>query len=359
MANSTNNTGAWAKDLAAIRTTHLTGKGSDTDLPEAIRFLRAVRMVVAERERLPSCEYDRPAAMVFVSGAFYEKTKGLVRRPFLNTGKDPLTGQLHYLGVSASGQSRDYIGGDGELIDALVHDDADTLPTVIYTPQKGGHSKLSWYPAGTCNLDRVHVLSVEIEEPTPELILLAVEGVYQGELKTPDGVPPENRLWENADKGWASDKAEARVQRAVRIGLHARFPHCRIKSEQQEKDGRTDLEVVGEFGVDLNATENFAVLEMKVLRERGSGGSAYAPSTIAAHIKEGVNQAYTYSKDRKYRNGMLLCFDMRAVNKGAELAYAAVRTQSDTLGVHLGFWFLYRSSKHYRECETAAALKAG
>lgn len=359
MADSSDNVGAWNKDLQAIKATWLTGRGSDTDLPEASRFLRAVRMLVFERERKPGCEFDRPAAMVLVSGPFYENTKGLTRHPFLNTGKDRLTGQLHYLGVAGSSRSRDYEGGDGELIDGLVQDKADALPTVIYTPQKGGHSKLSWYPTGTRNLDNVHVLPVEIEEPTPELIKHAVEGVYQGELKTPDGVPAENMLWQNAKKGWASDKAEARVQRAVRIGLHARFPNCRIKSEQQEKDGRTDIEVVGEFGVDLNATENFAVLELKVLREKGSSGADYARSTIAAHIKEGISQAYNYSKDRKYRNGMLFCFDMRAVNAGADAVFSAVKNEADTLGVHLGFWFLYRSSKHYRECQTAAALKAG
>ena len=157
MADPTDNVGAWQKDLPAIKSTWLTGKGSDTDLPEAVRFLRAVRLLVIERERLPECEFDRAAAMVLVSGTFYENTQGLTRCPFLNTGKDPLTGQVHYLGVSASGRSRVYVGGDGDLLDALAADQADALPTVVYTPKKGGHSKLSWYPSGTRSLDNVHV----------------------------------------------------------------------------------------------------------------------------------------------------------------------------------------------------------
>jgi len=359
MADPSDNAGAWQNELPAIKNTWLTGKGSDTDLPEAARFLRAVRLLVLERERLPECEFDRTAAMVLVSGPFYENTQGLTRCPFLNTGKDRLTGQVHYLGVSASGQSRDYSGGDGDLIDALVADQADALPTVIYKPKKEGYSSLSWYPTGTRNLDNVHVFPVVFEEPTPELIKRAIDGVYQGELKTPDGVPSEAWLWEKASMGWASNKAEARVQRAVRIGLHARFPNCRIKAEQPEKDGRTDLEVVGDFGVSPDATTNFAVLEMKVLREKGYTGNTYAPNTIAAHIKEGVNQAYTYGTDRKFRDRMLCCFDMRAVNVGPESVYSAVKSEAETLGVHLCFWYLYRSSKHYRECMAATALKTG
>ena len=355
MADPSDNAGAWEKDLPVIRATWLTGKGSDTDLPEAVRFLRAVRMAVLERERLPDCEFDRSAAMVLVSGSFFESPPpGLVRTPFLNTGNYRLTGQVHYLGVAASGgQSRDYTGGDGELLDALVADQADALSTVIYTPKKGGHSKLSWYPTGTRNSANVHVFPVAIEEPTLDLISLAIEGVYQGELKTPDGVPPEASLWEKPGPGWASDKAEARVQRAVKIGLHARFPHCRIKAEQPDKDGRTDLEVVGDFGVAPNATMNFAVLEMKVLREKGSGGSGYAPSAIASHIKDGVNQAYTYATDRNFRDRMLCCFDMRATNVGPDVVFSPIKDEAEALGVHLGFWYLYRSSVHYRECMAA------
>lgn len=360
MADISQDAGAWGDDLPAIRSTWLTGQGSDTDLPDEMRFLRAVRLLVLERERIPSCEYDRPAAMVLVSAAFFESPPGgLVRAPFLHTGNYRLTGQVHYLGVSASGQSREFVGGDGELIDLLVADQADTLPTVVYTPMKGGHSKLSWYPTGTRNGANVHLFPVMIEEPTPSLIALAIEGVYQGELKTPDGVPAEASLWEKSEQGWASDKAEARVQRAVKIGLHARFPHCRIKAEQPDKDGRTDIEVIGDIGVAPNASKNFAVLEMKVLREKGSTGSNYGATAIASHIKDGLNQAYTYGNDRNFRDRMLCCFDMRASNAGPAMVFSHIKTDADTLGVHLNYWFLYRSSEHYRECKVDATINGG
>lgn len=358
--NPSKNAGAWTTDLPALAAAWLTGKGSDTDLPEPVRFLLAVRRLALAREREPDCEFDRPAALVLVPAQFFESgPKGLVRSPFLNTGNYRLTGQVHYLGVAATGKSRDYFGGDGELIDALVTDQADTLPAVIYTPKAGGHSKLSWYPAGTHNDTNVQVFPVAIEEPTPALISLAIEGVYQGELKTPDQVPPDASPWQAAGKGWASDKAEARVQRVVKIGLHGRFPHCRIVAEQPGKDGRTDVEVVGDFGVAPGAVTNFAVLEMKVLVEKGSTGIVKSAKDIEAHVDDGVNQAYTYGGDRKFRDRMLCCFDMRAANVGAAAVFAGIKDKAEALGVHLCFWFLYRSSEHYRECKVAAALKAG
>ena len=354
------NQGAWSQDEDKLKAVVLTGKGSDTDLPEALRFLIAVRRMVLDRERESDVEFDRPAAMVLVAAEFFESPPaGLVRRPFLNSGHYRLTGQVHYLGAAATGHSRDYAGDDGALVDALIADRADSLPTVIYLPKAGGRSKLSWYPTGTGNSTNVHVLPVAIEEPTVERITLAIEGVYQGELKTPDGVPPEATLWEKATQGWASDKAEARVQRAVKIGLNARFPQCRIRTEQADKDGRTDIEVVGDFGVAPNATVNFAVLEMKVLREKGSGGASYTLKGLQSHMQDGVNQAYSYATDRNFRDRMLCCFDMRATNTGPDVVFSTIKDGADALGVRLGYWFLYRSSEHYRECKVAAKLTGG
>src|SRR5687768_2849052 len=62
----------------------------------------------------------------------------------------------------------------------------------------------------------------------------------KGHLMTPDQIPSESSPWVDAAKGWAAEKAEALVQQAVKIGLHGRFPHCRIVAEQPGKDGRTE-----------------------------------------------------------------------------------------------------------------------
>jgi hypothetical protein len=352
--------GAWNGDLEQLTSAWLMGKGSDTDLPEPVRFLLSVRRLTLAREREPDCEFDRAAAVVLVSPAFFESPPpGLRRRPLLNTGNYALTGQVHFVNVTAAGRSLEYAGDEGALFDALDAAKAEGLPTVIYAPKAGGHSKLSWYPNGIRDDTNVVIIPVAVEEPTAARITQVINGVYNGHLKTPDQVPPESSPWEKPTAGWAAKKAEANVQQAVKIGLHGRFPLCRIVAEQPGKDGRTDIEVVGDFGVAPGAVTNFAVLEMKVLREKGSTGKTRSDADIALHIKDGVNQAYTYGADRNFRERMLCCFDMRATNAGATAVFAPVQSEAATLGIHLGFWFLYRSSEHYRECKVAAALKAG
>lgn len=352
--------GAWSGDLNELMTTWLTGQGSDTNLPESVRFLLAVRRLTLAREREPDCEFDRAAAMVLVKPSFFESPpEGIRRCPLLNTGNHCLTGQLHFVNEAAAGKSLDYAGDDGALFDALEAAKANMLPTIVYSPKAGGLSKLSWYPNGVGNETNVTIIPVAVEEPTADRIMQAINGVYNGHLKTPDQVPPEASPWMKPVEGWADRKAEAKVQLAVKIGLHGRFPHCRILAEQPGKDGRTDIEVVGDFGVAPGAVTHFAVLELKVLREKGSTGIARAAKDIEEHVNDGLNQAYTYGSDRNFRERMLCCFDMRPTNVGPASVFASIKDDAETLGVHLGFWFLYRSSEHYRKCKVAAALKTG
>jgi hypothetical protein len=360
-ANPNVNVGAWNGDLDQLQSTLLSGRGSDTDAPEHLRFLVAARRTALRREREPDCEFDRPAAIVLVPPDFFESPPpGLTRRPLLNNGNYPLTGQVHFVNVAVAGQSLEYVGDEGALFDLLVATRVDALPTVIYAPKAGGLSKLSWYPDGVRDDTKVVVVPVAVEEPTAQRILQAVNGVYEGHLKTPDQVLPGTSPWFKPAQGWAAKDAEKIVQQAVKIGLYARFsPQCRIKAEQPDKDGRTDIEVVGEFGATANSVTNFAVLELKILREKGSTGAKSSHAYNATHIKDGVNQAYTYGADRHFRERLLCCFDMRATNAGASAVFEPIQSEADTLGIHLGFWFLYRSSEHYRDCKVAAALKAG
>jgi len=203
--------GAWAQDEDKLKAVVLTGKGSDIDLPEDLRFLIAVRRMVLAREREPDAEFDCPAAMVLVPAAFFEASPdGLVRRPFLNSGNYRLTGQVHYLGVAATGRSRDYAGDDGALLDALAADHADILPTVIYLPKAGGHSKLSWFPFGVAQDDKVQTLPVAPEPPTPERIRHVIDAVYEHELKSPDQVGASFSLWKDPAKGRAGPRRTPR-----------------------------------------------------------------------------------------------------------------------------------------------------
>lgn len=353
-------TGTWASDIDALISAWLSGQGSDTDLPDLVRFRLAVHRLVLARESAPECEFDRTAAMVLVPPTFFETLPaGTVRRPLLNTGHYRLTGHLHFLNIVATGRSMEYAGDEAAMFESLVIAQADTLPTLVYTPKAGGHSKLSWYPTGIRNETTVSVFPVQFDEPSAERIAQSISGVYRGELITPDLVPAHDSPWKDSSKGWAAKDAEAQVQRAIKLGLHGRFPLCRIVAEQPAKDGRTDIEVVGDFARPAGEVTNYAVLELKVLREKGSTGIPYSANEIADHINNGVDQAYGYGDGRNFRERMLCCFDMRATNTGAMSVFAPVASKADTLGVGLHYWFLYRSSQEFRACKVAAALKGG
>ena len=357
MSDKATDAGAWAGDIDQLNAKWLSGEGSDTELPETLRFLLAVRRLALAREREPDCEYDRAAALVLTPPSIFESPPlGLRRSPLLNNGNYRLTGQLHFLNVAAAGQSLDYEGDDGQLFDALERHGVHGLPTVIYSPKAGGHSKLSWYPDGIQNQAKVQVIPVAVEQPNAELITQAIEGVYRGDLITPDRVPAHDSLWTKASHGWASQIAEAQVQRNIKLGLHGRFPTCRIVAEQPGPDGRTDIEIVGDFGVAPGSVTHFAVLELKVLRERGATGDTYSANDIEKHVDHGVDQAATYGADRNFRERMLCCFDMRANDAGAGGVFAPIQRKADQLGVSLRYWFLYRSSEHYRQCQVAARI---
>lgn len=350
--------GAWAGDSAALAAAQPSGRGSDVDLPPPQRFRANVTRSVVLREQLPEAEYDRPSAFVLTPPTLLEQLPATaVRTPFLNTGHYPLTGQIHFVGVAGTGKSQPYTGSPGDLIDALHASGVAHFPTVVYDP-KPGHSTLSWYPAGITDDTNVEVSSVVEIAPTPERITEAISAVHRGELITPDQVPAHDRVWEDAGKGWAKQDAEARVQRVVRIGLQARFPMCRIRAEQPDKDGRTDIEVVEEFGRGAGDVVHHAVLELKVLREKGSTGGGYSDQDIADHMDEGVNQASSYGDGRNFLARMLCCFDMRPANAGYDAVFAPFVTKAATLKVLLRHWFLYRSSGHWRQCQVAHKLTA-
>lgn len=350
--------GAWGASRNTLERTLLTGRGSDADAPDDIRFGRAVVQLIALREAQNDAEFDRPAAFVFAPGAWQEQSlpPGTVRQPLLNTGHRTLTGCVHFVNKVANGHSLPYAGGDGELFDTIVKANASTFPTLVYSPKKGA-STLSWYPAGIAEPENSVVWPIADDVVTPERITEAINRAYRGELITPDQ-SKTLPLWADASKGWAQEDAEARVQHSLRMTLIGAFRRCSIRSEQPGKDGRTDLEIVADQGRPASQIVHHAVLELKVLREKGSKGNAYTDNAIKQHIKDGLEQAHTYGDNRNFNERMLCCFDMRAEDAGEEKVFADLKADAKKLGVHLRHWYLYRSSEHRRKCEVGQKLTA-
>lgn len=350
--------GAWATDQAALAGTPLSGRGNDADAPNLVRFRRNVFGVVRKRELRPDAEFDDLGVFFLANAAWLEcAPDSASRNPFLNTGNIPLTKQVHAVNEVVAGRSIPFTGNPEDLPDFLKDLRADTMPTVVYISRRGGFSTLSWYPKGLADESDQEVFDVTEAEPTVEHITKAIDSVHNGQLMTPDQLSKEEDVWVDSSKGWAHENAEARVQRAVRIGLLGRFPQpYRVLMEQPDKQGRTDIEILEDMQ-DRHEVKHHAVLELKVLREKGSTGNPYSATAIDKHMDDGVNQAHSYGEGRNFEERMLCCFDMRATNAGSDVVFAPLREKANQLRVHLRHWFLYRSSEHFRACKVANALK--
>lgn len=348
--------GAWQGDEARLAQARVSGRGSDSDLPDETRFGRAVTQLVLRRERLPEAEFDRPAAFVLTPPAWREGHAEVSKRnPMLHTGNKRLTGQIHLVSALMTGSSREFAGDDAALFDDLESIEVGSLPTLVYMPSKG-YSKLTYYPSGTINEEDHELWEMAQEAPTTDSITAVIDRVHSQELVTPDQ-STAFPLWEDAPKGWAHKEAEARVQHAVKCGLAGAFRTCSIRAEQAAKVGRTDLEIVEDEDRPFDQIIHHAVLELKVLREKGSGGSSYSPKTIAEHIQDGLEQAHAYGVKKSMREKLLCCFDMRSSDAGGVAVFAPLKAKAEQLEVHLRLWFLERASKNMRSAMSNAAIK--
>lgn len=348
--------GAWSTDRKALEEMPISGRGNDADAPDSVRFIRSVMQLIVRREMRQEAEYDRAAAFVLVPREWMDSvSSGTRRQPLLSTGQYSLTGQIHFVNVAINGRSLEYEGNDAGLFDKLEAMDARAFPTLVYLPKQGS-STVSWYSSGIVSEDSPDVWCVTEAPPTAERITEVISRAYTDELITPDQMAENCRVWEDSAKGWAHKDAESRVQHAVRLTLLGAFLHCSIRQEQPGKDGRTDLEIVEDRDRSSDQVVHHAVLEMKVLREKGSSGGSYTDQQIANHICDGLKQAYSYGKRRNFRESMLCCFDMRPTNTGAAVVFREIQEDATKLGVQLRHWFLYRSSEHWRDCSVAQVI---
>lgn len=347
--------GAWSDDRAELAQVPVSSRGSDADIPEALRFGREVTKLVARRERRADAEFDRPAAFVLVPAAWNETRPAAVRRnPLLHTGNRTLTGQIHFVSAVLTGGSLAFTGDDAALFDDLDQFGVSSYPTLIYTPMINS-STLSYYPNGIAVENTHERWDVADVIPTADAITEVIDRVHLQELVTPDQSTGFH-VWQQAARGWAHREAEARVQHAVKCGLAGAFRQCSIRPEQPGKIGRTDLEIVTDENRPPDQIVHHAVLEMKVLREKGETGRLYTDDWNNGHMREGLLQSYNYGESRSMRERLLCCFDMRATDAGTPNVFAFIHDEAENLQVHLRRWFLYRTSELWREARAASAL---
>lgn len=345
--------GAWRGEEHALAAAEVTGRGGDAELRDEQRFPREVVQLLARRERRDDAEFDQLAAFVLTPASMFESLKATWKRNrLLRTANRRVTGQIHAVSSTLSGSSLDVAGDDDALFVALETQGLAELPTIVYTPKRG-NSTISLYARGIAHEDDCDTRDLDDEAPSRAAIMKAVDRAYEQELVTPDQMS-KGSLWQDASRFWAVKDAEFRVQDVVRFVLLGRFLRCQVRPEQPGKEGRTDLEIVSERGLSAGNAIHHAVLEMKVLRERGSTGHKYPDQEINNHIRDGLEQAHAYGLKRNMREKLLCCFDMRAIDHGDDAVFAHVADDAARLNVALRRWFLYNSSEAYRAALAAA-----
>lgn len=318
--------------------------GADATLPDDVRFVRRVRENL-EAAANQHGVLSAPTAFVFapdLSDEVRAKTD-LHRR--IHTGEINPAGQMWFVGAAVRAgycmpledRSTDQVL---ELCETLGFGRSPTVycDTAVTPPL------FAWYPSGVSEPD--YLIETPIEQATPSLddLIEIVDRVHRTRLMTAHNQNRDTKLWEDPDKHWAHDRAEKRVQDALMAGIGGAFGRPYFVEQERTGDaGRFDI---GFREREAGGTSTLhAILELKVARSFGSGGTPYGPARVEAHVVDGIDQAWAYSDEHGGRAACLV-FDLRKADKQAPPEKALVRACA--LKVFLRFWRCFPTAEDYR-----------
>lgn len=344
--------GAWtAADLGQTASAYA-GLGADVGLPAPVRFLGGVAKLIRRRLAEAGVDLDPKRPAVFLlepHGAAIAPGQDPLRVPMLDNGLTPVTGRLWFVGeVVASGKYVDVDVADDELFRIVTETlQLGDVPAVLYDPRTA-IGTIRFYSQGLSHLEACDTATVHGAEVSLDRVLEAVEHVYQTQLITPDAQPKAGKLWQDADKWRPTKDAEDRVLLYLNVGLATAFPTCTVRHEQTGVPGRLDLEIEERDPLDRSKLTRHAVLELKVLRSFWSSGAPVTDTETRDWVESGVKQAAAYRTDRSAAAAALCCFDMRKECSGDQ-CFAHVSDLAKTLNVRLRVWFLFATSRLYRD----------
>ena len=348
--------GRWAGGDFGATVSLYRGVGVDTDVPDQHRFVSGVVQLLRQRRLVLEAQDDSDDSdlAIFVLKPMPPDSITTTREPMLDHGHISVVGRLWFSSVAVT--SAHYVNLPQDSDDARVSYVADrldlgALPTLIFDPRTVP-AKLRWYPEGLGQLDNVDLIPLS-GDLSPSEVFDLIEHLYRQCFVTPDSLPNSVSLWHDASRYRPLENAEALVQSHLKTGLAARFPSCKIRHEQTQVTGRTDLEIEQFDSLDHSVVTRHAIIELKVLRSFRSSGSKVYDSQTKESIEEGVRQAAAYRIEKEARWSALCCFDMRRDDAGDEACFADVQDCADALEVMLRRWFLYASAAELRQAITS------
>ena len=353
--NTGSDLGGW--DPAELESTlhDASNAGADHDIEPHRRFVRGVAALVWKREALVTDDEDQKDLAVFLLHPDGEQQSDLPRHPMLDAGLTAIAGKVWYVNAAVvSGRASDLTATEDDAVFRFITDDLGLgdVPAVIVDPRLP-QIAVRFYPAGLSdpnNREEVRLTTTDVN--IAELSRI-IERVYTQCLVTPDAQPEGNRIWNDGSKHRPKRNAEHRIQASLKPAFAAVFPTCRVYDEFAGTMGRADLHIEEPDPLDRTRVTFLAVLELKVLRSYSENGdTAYSVAVCRAAVSDGVRQAGMYKRERGHRVGALCCFDMREQDEGDE-CFEEVAKLADDLGIALRRWYLYGTSRLYRNAEAS------
>jgi len=348
----------WSTDRLQATVQRFLGVGSDSDLPATVRFVRSVAALVRRRMSSAAGEDGFAYFLLHSPASIGPADREASRIAMLDLGHDRVSGRLWFVNCMAN-DGRGIEIRDGEthshIVDLITNEmglgDTPTLVFDSITDTPVGR----YFPRGLSDLESVRTVALSSEEVTWDRIRESVDRVHRTSLVTPELQNAADSLWEKADRYWTASNAEYKVQSIVKAGLAGAFPYCDIRSEQPQAEGRHDLliEEYADVPGGARAVMPHAMIELKVLRSRDSGGTSVSDNATRDWALSGVKQAHSYSLGRHSHLALTFLFDARTPPADVQCLEEAY-VLADELLVIIGRWRLYGRSGDYRDDLTAA-----
>ena len=348
--------GSWSDEDYGGTVSRYQGIGAEADLPDRDRFLvSAAQLLLRRRANLKESgesEVDELGIFVLLPSP-PDSIPNAAWVPMIDDGSTVVCGRLWLASAAVvSGYFVEFPqDGDTEQCKSYVSDQLNLghLPTLVYDPRPGS-ALLTWFPEGLGMPGQAQAKSLD-DEVSPEKVFETINGMYEQSLRTPGSMTQSGNMWLNATQHRPKRDAESIVQTQLRAALLGRFLQCKVRPEQTQPAGRSDLEIEELIPEERGHVIRHAILELKVLRSFRSSGDTVPQSEIDNAIKSGVQQAASYCEDKGARWSALCCFDMRTHDSGNQACFSQVQTGAAKFDVNLWRWFLYSSAEAFRQAE--------
>lgn len=344
--------GANAEDIAKAVIDSV-GEGVELDAPDFGIAMQAISRGIGSRLRNASYDQDPSSLAVFIltdRPRSIARSLGATKEPIINNGAVALNGNIWITGPNFQSAHRISIKStsNGDIFKEINTLGLGDNEAFVFDPN-GSESELRHYPKGCDEMDIVSRFLIAKTDFSIETLDEVLTRFHEGSVRVPDVILNKDLSpWKQSEKYIPRPRAEEFIQTLLRWYILACFHKpfdCVF--EMPGSQGRCDLMLVSKNIDGPNTWEYHAVLELKILRSKTSGGKSKPKTDTAQAVEKGVNQAIAYKTTTCANYGMLCSYDMREVSDG-ESCYDAVRDVATTNCIELRHYRLFGSSEDFR-----------